>query len=121
MASPSHTTLNSASWGVSGTCSVSGIITSLRVQSDGMFQAETDDYGSVCRQILYDLHSQVTVQVIVSPTDELPEIGGPITIMGYRYYVRSGTIIETNMTYRKFQIVAEKYGKCETAERVGLD
>ena len=41
--------------------------------------------------------------------------------MGYAYYVRSGTIIETNMTYRKFQIVAEKYKKCETAERVGLD
>ena len=121
MASLSPTTLNLASWGVSGTCSISGIVTSLKVQSDGMFQAETDDYGSVCRQILYDLHSQVTVQVIVALEAELPDVGGQIMIMGYGYYVRSGTVIETNSTYRKFQIVAEKYAKCETAERVGLE
>ena len=108
---------NIATWGVTSTCDgVAGIVTSIRVQSNGLFQPETDYLGAVCCQVLYDVHYQVVVQIVCGRETEVPSIGDTVSIAGEAYIVKSVAVIETNTAYKKMQLIMESYLKCSEAE-----
>lgn len=106
-----------AVWGVTSTCDgIAGIVTSIRTQSNGLFQPETDYLGAVCRKVLYDAHYQVVAQIVFPENEALPSIGDTVTISGADYIVGNVTLIETNSSYQKMQLIAEAHLKCSEAE-----
>ena len=106
-----------ASWGVYGTFNdVTGVVTDLSISESALTGAEQNEVGSIIQQTLYDVHSTVTVTVGVASDEQPPDIGGQVTIANVKYYVTSAEIIESNSSYRKIRITAERYSNCEEAK-----
>lgn len=119
----SITDTGSASWGVtgavSGTGSVTGIITDIDDTAEAILAPEYNEIGQVVKQTHYDTKKTVSCTVEVSAGTGKPATGTAITINGVAGYVINSKVVESNQAYRKIQITAECYSKCATATAVG--
>ena len=113
----SVTAAHTAHWGVSvHQGAVAGVVTSYDRSDDPLFQAETDIYGSVCRQKLYDVRTRSTFTVQVAAYVEPPKSGVQITVNGHSGYVVNAVVVESNRAFRKIRVTIESYLKCTTAD-----
>lgn len=119
----SITSTGSASWGVtgavSGTGSVTGIITDIDDGAEAILAPEYNEIGQVVKQTHYDTKKTVSCTVEVAAGTGKPAPGTAITINGVAGYVLNSKVVESNQAYRKIHITAECYSKCSTATAVG--
>ena len=98
-----------ASWGVTdGVSGVTGVVVGIDLRSEGAFLTETDLYGRVCAVFMYDGTSTFTVDVQVKANATWPQIGSQIVVAGYAAYVKSVQQTESNGSYQKLHVEAEK-------------
>lgn len=108
-----------ASWGVTDSVSgVTGVVVGIDLRSEGAFITETDLYGRVCAVFMYDGTSTFTVDVQVKAGETWPSIGGQITVAGHAAYVKDVQQTESNSTYQKLHITAERTLLVSAAENV---
>lgn len=119
----SITSTGSASWGVtgavSGTGSVTGIITDIDDGAEAILAPEYNEIGQVVKQTHYDTKKTVSCTVEVAAGTAKPAPGTAITINGVAGYVLNSKLVESNQAYRKIQITAECYSNCSAVTTVG--
>lgn len=119
----SITSTGTASWGVtgalSGTGSVTGIITDIDDGAEAILAPEYNEIGQVVKQTHYDTKKTVSCTVEVAAGTAKPAPGAAITINGVAGYVVNSKVVESNQAYRKISITAECYSKCTAVTPVG--
>ena len=102
-----------ASWGVTGSATgVTGIITSIDDGSIPVMAPEHNEIGQVIKQTQYDTQYKGTFTVEVAANTDIPADGTSITVNGRRMYITEALKLEDNNSYRRIQISAESYRKC---------
>ncbi len=119
----SITSTGTASWGVtgalSGTGSVTGIITDIDDGAEAILAPEYNEVGQVVKQVHYDTKKTVSCTVEVAANTDKPAPGTAITINDVAGYVVNSKVVESNQAYRKIQITAECYSNCSAVTTVG--
>lgn len=113
------TETGTASWGVTGSAGVTGIVTDIDSGSEPVLAPEYNELGQVVKQTHYDTVTTATATIEVAAGTNPPAAGAQITINGVTGYVKSARVVESNQAYRKISVTVEKYSKCSAASAVG--
>lgn len=113
------TNAGTATWGVTGSAGVSGIVTDIEVNEEAQTAPEYNEVGAVVKQTLYDTHTTVTATIEVASGTSLPTIGASISIGGKSGYVRSARKVESNQAYQKISVTAELWTNCTATTAAG--
>ena len=113
------TNAGTATWGVTGSAGVSGIVTDIEVNEEAQTAPEYNEVGAVVKQTLYDTHTTVTATIEVASGTSLPTIGAAISIGGKSGYVRSARKVESNQAYQKIAVTAELWTNCTATTAAG--
>ena len=109
------TNTETATWGVTGSAGVTGIVTDIDVNEEAQTAPEYNEVGAVVKQTHYDTHTTVTATIEVATTTALPTAGSQITIGGRTGYVRSARKVESNQAYQKISVTVERWQNCSAA------
>lgn len=110
------TTQPTASWGITGTAPVTGVMTDCEFGEESVLGPEQNEVGSIINQTKYDVRKTANCTVQVAAGTEAPLTGTAVTINGEAMYVTSARVVENNTSYRKIQISAEAYALCTTTQ-----
>lgn len=113
------TNTGTATWGVTGSVGVTGIVTDIEVNEEAQTAPEYNEVGAVVKQTLYDIHTTVTATIEVASGTSLPTSGAAITIGGKSGYVRSARKVESNQAYQKIAVTAELWTNCNATTAAG--
>lgn len=112
------TTVGTASWGVTGKVSVSGIVTDIEISDEAQMAPEYNEIGAICRQTHYDTIKTARATIEVASGAAAPEVGAQIQICGKPYICKSASVIESNSAYRKISVTGEASKNVNTATKV---
>lgn len=110
------TTTATASWGVTGTAPVTGVMTDCEYGEESILGPEQNEVGSIINQTKYDIRKTANCTVQVAAGTAAPAAGTQVTIDGKTMYVTSARVVENNTSYRKIQISAEAYALCTATQ-----
>lgn len=110
------TTTKTASWGVTETAPITGVITDFEMSEEPVNAPEQNEVGSIINQTMHDIHKTASCTVQVAAGTAAPKAGSAITLGSETMYVTSARITENNTSYRKIAITAESYKHCNATE-----
>lgn len=110
------TTTKTASWGVTETSPITGVITDFEMSEEPVNAPEQNEVGSVINQTMHDIRKSASCTVQVAAGTAAPKAGSAITFGNETMYVTSARITENNTSYRKIAITAESYKHCTATE-----
>lgn len=110
------TTAKTASWGVTETSPVTGVITDFEEGVETVLAPEQNEVGSIINQTMYDKHFTASATIQVAKGTEKPKAGSAIMMKSKSYYVTSSRVTENNTSYRKISVTAERYEHCTATE-----
>lgn len=104
-----ETVTMNASWGVSASASVEGIVTDLSLSEEAIHQPLQNETGAVVGSTQYDTRKTATATIQVKAATELPTAGSEITIAGAKYCCTRAEKVYSNKDYVKIRVDAEAY------------
>lgn len=111
------TTQKTASWGVSTSSPVTGVITDWNEAEAAVNAPELNEVGSTINQTMHDIHYTATATVQVAAGTDKPAAGTAVTVNDHTYYVVNAEIVESNSAYRKITLSLESFALCTAVEK----